>query len=618
MLEIKTLNFNSIEDLAYTRPISLSYFGKETDNINSWKDLYVKIVKFLYEDYKEKIPCGKSFNHGKRIDFGDKENLKSMVEPRMITSELYLETNLSATNIAKKIKSLLFYCFIDESNIVIKYQNKEGVKKRKILQDNNQQQEITHTMIPNNNDMRFELVLAEYFSKGYRIDSRIELRRFKGYWESMFGESIDFNDNTIIHYIKKCGIEYDGKLYMPQFMINEEINHKLFSFINRSFNSGTSVLYYEALFKEFSDDFMSNCMYSPEMLKAYLAYVNKGEFFINKSYMTRDSNTIVDFIEEVEELLIETACPMKNEKIFKKLSHIPPIKIKQVLSANDKFISNGKEEWFHIKSAIIDNEEINNIADIIKFSIQEKRFISGNELIEAISKKYPNVIEQNPNLSQIGMRNVFGYYLKDKFSFKGNIISELGESFSMNDVFADFCKNKSVFTLDELKVLKKELNTVIYFDAVYENSLRISQKDFVSKNLADFQVKKTDETIDSFCTGEYIAIRKITQFGLFPDAGFQWNSYLLEHYVAMFSHSYKLIHLNYNENACVGGIVRKNSDIDTFDELIIDVLATNDLPLNKEDALQYLCDEGFMARRSYSGIEQVLIKARELRNKKGI
>ena len=187
----------------------------------------------------------------------------------------------------------------------------------------------------------------------------------------------------------------------------------------------------------------------------------------------------------------------------------------------------------------------------------------------------------------------------------------------MMDVFAEFCKKRSAFTLDELKMLKQELNTTIYFDAVYENSLRVSQTNFVSKEQAHFDTVSTDLAIDRFCTGDYISLYKIDQFGSFPDAGFQWNSYLLEHYVAMYSANYKLIHCTFNETACVGGIVKKTSHIETFDDLITDALSNSYIELEKEAALQFLCDEGYLARRHYSGIGEVLIKANELRNQKG-
>ena len=238
-------------------------------------------------------------------------------------------------------------------------------------------------------------------------------------------------------------------------------------------------------------------------------------------------------------------------------------------------------------------------------------------MIDIIKKKYPYIIEQNTLISDKGLRDAIGFKLRSRFSFKGNIISSKGQALSMMEVFADFCKHKDSFTLDELKILKQELDTVIYFEAVYDNSLRINKNEFVTKFHASFNLAKTDEAIDRFCIGDYIAIGEIKQFGLFPDAGFNWNSFLLEHYVAKYSPNYKLVHSSYNEGVCVGAIVKKISDIDTLDELVIDVLAKNGLPLQKETALQYLCDKGYLARRSYSGIEQLLIKAKELRNQKG-
>lgn len=301
---------------------------------------------------------------------------------------------------------------------------------------------------------------------------------------------------------------------------------------------------------------------------------------------------------------------MEYSELFSILSHIPEQKIRNILAVNSEFISNGRGEYFHVSIASLSDDELEDISNIIQYSIDEKQFISGNELIESIKVKYPYIVEQNVLLSENGLRGAIGYRLKERFSFKGNIISSLGTELSMTEVFEDFCKNRDSFTLDELKKLKQELATVIYFEAVYENSLRIGKDDFVSKKYATFKTEETDAAIDRFCVGDYIAIKKVEQFGLFPDAGFSWNRFLLEHYVAKYSPNYKLVHANYNESACVGGIVKNLSDIDTFDELIVDVLARNGLPLQKEIALQYLCDEGYLARRSYSDIEHTLIKAK--------
>ena len=372
------------------------------------------------------------------------------------------------------------------------------------------------------------------------------------------------------------------------------------------------------MFKEFSDDFLDHCMYNAEMLKAYLTYMNDNSYYIGRNFISKEANVRVSTYDEVKQCLEQKAMPMGYDEIYETLSHIPQQKIRNIIAQNSEFISNGRNEYFHISIFNISEDELEDISAIIQTAIDEKQFIGGNELVGSIKKKYPYIIDQNALLSDKGLRDAIGYKLADQFSFKGNIISRKGQALSMMEVFSDFCKQRSSFSLDELKILKQELDTVIYFEAVYANSLRISKDQFVSKSNAAFLPAETDEAIDRFCFGDYIPLGKITHFGSFPDAGFQWNSFLLEHYVAMYSPSYKLVHSNYNEGVCVGAIVKKVSDIDTIDELIVDVLAKNGLPLQKEKSLQYLCDEGYLGRRSYAGIEQLLIKAKELRNQKGL
>lgn len=709
---IKELLFSEISDLSYTRPIYASYFGDEIQGVSSWKQLYINIFKKLYDDYADVIPLNKSFNTvNGRMDFCTSEHYSLMVAPKEILNGKYLETNLSAIDLVRKIKSLLDICLVDEKNLIIKYEKKadthpfEEMKSLRrirntangeaffnwlnneqgmaiptcrsyvsavntaeryaidnefvncrLYSDNYQEAKATADELFSNksfieyNDKQhnrfraginklllyissggntiatptisiniepFTEILTEKFSKGYRINSPLELRKFKKYWEEYHDSMIDMDDDNITKCIQQCGITYEEKVYIPEKMLDEDTRMKLFSFISDNFQSGKTAIYYEALFKEFSDDFLDHCMYNASMLKAYLTYMNDGNYYIGKNFISKDVNVSATLYDEIKNCLVQQTSPMEDSEMFSILSHIPEQKIKTVLNQYGEFISNGRGEHFHISAVTLSYDELEDIATIIQHSIDEKRFISGNELIDIIKKKYPYIIEQNTLISDKGLRDAIGFKLRSRFSFKGNIISSKGQALSMMEVFADFCKHKDSFTLDELKILKQELDTVIYFEAVYDNSLRINKNEFVAKSHASFNLAKTDEAIDRFCIGDYIAIGEIKQFGLFPDAGFNWNSFLLEHYVAKYSPNYKLVHSSYNEGVCVGAIVKKISDIDTLDELVIDVLAKNGLPLQKETALQYLCDKGYLARRSYSGIEQLLIKAKELRNQKG-
>lgn len=118
---LKTVDFMYIKDLAFTKPVVASYFEEKISNIKSWTDLYVNLMKLIYEDYSDKIPVGKSFGEGNRCDLGNSLQKIYMVAPKQIAEDLYIETNLSAKNIIDKLKLILDICLIDYENINVKY-----------------------------------------------------------------------------------------------------------------------------------------------------------------------------------------------------------------------------------------------------------------------------------------------------------------------------------------------------------------------------------------------------------------------------------------------------------------------------------------------------------------
>ena len=249
--------------------------------------------------------------------------------------------------------------------------------------------------------------------------------------------------------------------------------------------------------------------------------------------------------------------------------------------------------------------------------------MGGKELTDAIETKLPAVMERYSFLEVLGLRDVVGYKLRDMFSFNGNIISAYGQDLSMADVFAHFALTRDHFTLAQLNALKRDLYTQIYFDSVYDNSLRINANEFVSRDQAVFDIEKTDAAISRFCTGDYIMLQNVSFFGSFPDAGFPWNGFLLEHYVADFSKNFKLLHSGFTVGKPVGAIVRRNSRYNDFDELLSVELAVSGIPLSRafslsrENALQYLVDNGLLARKHYGKIEQILFTAKQQRLTKG-
>ena len=293
----------------------------------------------------------------------------------------------------------------------------------------------------------------------------------------------------------------------------------------------------------------------------------------------------------------------------------------QILGSYSEFVhngrSNGKGYYFHVCILHLTDEDLENISILISDAIREKTFVSGNELMEMIKARHPYILESNPLISMMGMRDALKYHLCRKFSFRGNIISAPNSAISMADVFGEYARSHAFFTMQELINLTVEMNSTVYFDAVYDNSLRISQEQFVSKEYAQFRVADTDRAIARFCPGPFIPIGKIREFGTFPDAGHPWTSYLLEHFVYQYSKEFKLLHAGFNRKTCVGAIVRREAGIESFNDLLSLALAESTAPIKRDKALSFFVEQGYLARRNYSDIESVLLQATVYRNKKG-
>lgn len=725
-----TVSFRHINSMAFSKPVSLSYFG-EVKPESSWKGLYVDACKSLLDDYPDIFTRLKAESlHGSgKTWLVDAENLHLLAVPKQLEEGLFVETNRNAFDLVKNLKWLLDECSVDYENVVITYTNKDGKKEASVpapvttsafqkkqyyrqdkedfyhwLQNDQHMAEGTcrsyvsairsaehfaeehglasrklYTCDPTvakatadelfsnaefiqyNNDQHnhfraaitkllafygsnwspveastprtFErsplqtketsidvapckAILVEYFPKGYRLESALDMKRMRRYYEELTGKALDLNQAILETAIRNCGIVYDGRLYMPQNMLSDEMRDQILFFIERCFDEGRSAVYYEAVFREFSEKLLDHNIFNADMLKAYLTYYVSDQYYMGRSYLAKEYRDDVDPIDEVRQCLKQYDFPVQVDELCDSLSHITEERIRFILGSNGEFVRNSKGEYFHADSLELTKEELENIAAIIDSTIEEHEFISGNELYDAIQTKYPYTFEKNAVFSVIGWRDALKYKFGDRFSFVGNIVSRAGTSLSMSDVFAEYGKGRQRFSIDELEQFAESIGTTIYFDSLYTNAIRISHEWFTSKGGAKFSVKETDAVLDRFCDGDYIPLQDVKEFALFPESSSPWTEYLLEQYVAFYSEKFYLMHGNYNKNCAVGAIVRKTCRFDSFDDLVTDILAHNDVSLQKKKVLDYLAENGYIARRSYTNIETIMINARAMRNQK--
>lgn len=195
VIDCKKFDLKTPQTVKFTKPVRVIFreqelIGAET----SWSEVYVTILSSLYLEYKELFPVGISFVGAKRTDLCNDDNHTAMVRPREISSNVFLETNLSAKDIVKRIQYALNLCHISSNELVIFYKllNEGESKREKQSSIEYKSKKRSKQSLSNNKLKAFESYLLE--------KQNLEERTCKNYCSSII---------RICEYIREYGMDYD-------------------------------------------------------------------------------------------------------------------------------------------------------------------------------------------------------------------------------------------------------------------------------------------------------------------------------------------------------------------------------------------------------------------------
>ncbi|MCM1042983.1 MAG: hypothetical protein NC350_02095 [Corallococcus sp.] len=123
----KTYDFAHPQNLAFTKPIYASYKGRSLKEANNWRKIYVSFCIIIAHSCNLRPLIGKSLSDAVRMDFGTFRMIDLMQKPIKIADDLYVEGNLSATDIMKKLTVLLAWANIPYEDVVIRYVHRDDV-----------------------------------------------------------------------------------------------------------------------------------------------------------------------------------------------------------------------------------------------------------------------------------------------------------------------------------------------------------------------------------------------------------------------------------------------------------------------------------------------------------
>ena len=483
-----------------------------------------------------------------------------------------------------------------------------------------EQPKLVEESVPQDNLLvnRVKKVLSKKFQKGIRLNSAIDKKRFYKSYEEIIGSSLDIVDDDFFNIVTSCGIESDGKIYVASELIPSDLQDEIDSFIDVTLESGKEFVFYESLFSHFKEELLDTPIANVPMLCTWLQYKYEKEFYFDKEYMTRDRYIDIDIDYEVISYMREQWQVKSEDEVVEALDYLPEDSVRAAFNRNTNvLIAATRGMRFHIDKFEVSEEELNDIIFIIETTIEKFQFIGADELFDCIRQKLPQLINNNSDIPELGIRKALAVLLGDKFDFNNAVISKKGVKLSAREALLAFAKSHEVFTLEEIDKLAQSLGTVInyHLEPLLEYSIRINDKEFVAKDKVHFDVDNIDKYLREHIDNEAcsIPLRSICNFATFPECNYPWTSRLLESYLLTASNQFKLYFSDYlNKNNVCGVISYKHSDM-TFNSLMVKALASNNVKLTKKEALEFLATEGYIVQRRNSDIEDILIRARKLR-----
>ena len=252
-----------------------------------------------------------------------------------------------------------------------------------------------------------------------------------------------------------------------------------------------------------------------------------------------------------------------NKLIDFRLNSINKIKSEEhqkITQEGIKKQSSVKTKWRSADSntnLLINNEKLKQLITVFQEEIDLNGYITDFKMMKLLKDKCPSIAESIEDLTTHDVRKGLSHILQDYFAFKGPIISPFGVKLSIKDIYSEFAREHDKMSLEELKAFSAELNNgMIHWPSILKEMIRVSQNQFIRKDLINFDVNAIDKILDKICPDDYIPIKDINTFSNFPKIGYPWNGYILESYIFNFSRKFKLTSPSFKEDTICTSMTR--------------------------------------------------------------
>jgi len=440
-------------------------------------------------------------------------------------------------------------------------------------------------------------VIVTRFKNGFRNSSSIDFERFKNYYVDEYGEEFEYDVDWLNSLISAEAFIYDDRAYIYG---KDAVDHVRLYLEQID----SPCIFIDAFFNKYSSEFYTFSIFSIAMLRAFIERSYK-DISVKWDYILMQENvSTYDLIKGV----FSERETWSFDELQERLPYLKMATIRQTMNSAEYFRVD-KGTYTHIDNIDLPDSEGKKIRMFVENKLLERDYVTANEL--DLSK----FVDLNPHCSFYAVRDaVFYKFLSDSYDKNGQVITRIGVKLRVLDIMEQYCRKADFVSFEDLNELEATFDPDgrTHSQCLIAGNnimIRVSGELFVADPNVDFDVARIDDALELYCHDNFIPLRCVTDFSLFPFAGYPWNSFLLESYVRRFSRAFKFDVRAVN-SANIGVIVRKSFDYNDYDDILALALAKSLVCLSDKKAVgDYLFENGYIGWRNLGKSEDMIIKS---------
>lgn len=629
-----TCDLSEKREYAAFVPISFCYFGQET-RVCGWDDMYKKCCQTLCEDYPQTFRrLAKAAR--KRDGFlyvGSFFDARYMKEGEKISEEWYIEMNLSHTLMMSVLRAIVKNSDVDYENLTFTFLvPKDAIAPEKAAPAASAMCEVDGMLpvgetpkdtpdrkaeeVADSEEDRLAQVLREKFPDGLR-QQNLAMKQYKARYEKMFGKALLLQNGMLMEKLRNIGeVRVDGRIYAKANSAEQGILEGIAKDLMRLLDESASSLYWPCIFERYRNEFSRLSIFTEDVMRSELTPLFSSDYVCGEVISKRSETKRRG--EEICQLVTESLAAISLTGIQEKIWYWPPDRVKKYLDGVSGIIK-AKDMYFYVPNISLSDTEKQRLRKALLEDIAQRPFIPNDRLRDILEESCPGAAMDMTNLDAALLRKVLVMLYPADFVEKAKGLFSAGHMKSGREQIHEYCNAHTMLSTSDIKAFAKQrgiLGNICNY--VMDEMVRVSEEEWIRRDHVHFRGKEAHiiqkigrQMGKKVC----MPLEEFTLFLSFPDIGIPWNPYVLESFL------YKndailcpffLAQANggISDSGVYGAVVKKGYAIDSYEDVLIDLLSHSSDWQTEEEALDFIVAHKLQVLRKIKQIGTLVKQAK--------